>query len=194
MKLIRILRFLIIAILLNSCNLDDFDMNKLSFTDMRPKVYTPLAYGTFNVSDYFSPIGSDADIINVAEIDLKAIDWDKGTLSFKTNALDSVFVVATITNNTPMKMRVRLDFMDYASKTIQGDPLESGEILPGTVLIDKKFPLDANDLSVIKNTDGLRCTVSLFPSGNAVTVKDLKESKFSIQVNFQSRIIPDKLN
>ena len=52
-RFISVVVLLFAAIMLFSCNLDDFNLNKLADPiDIVPDVYAPLAYGTFKVKDF----------------------------------------------------------------------------------------------------------------------------------------------
>jgi hypothetical protein len=203
-KIIERIALFLFILLFNSCNMEDFNLNKLSTSDIAPTFYVPMAYGTFKVKDYIPPIGSDYQVIIVPEVDLNTFNWHKGTLSFRTDAVDSAYMDVTFTNSTPMKMQIQFSFTDYTSEITKSKVFDSGIIIEGSVdatgkvvsssVASEKFPLDNSDLQIIKTTDGIKCTVKFFQPGDPVMVKNLKESEFKIQLNLKANVLLDKLN
>lgn len=196
---------ILLIFLFGSCHLEDFNMDKLSVKST-PTIYAPLAYGTFNVKDYLPFIGPDDQVVYYPEIELTQFKWNKGEVSFNSDAIDSTYLVVTYTNGTPMKMQVQFSFINYSTGTVSGKPFDSG-ILPSRTataapnansstgsaiqpsVTTVKYLLDSNDLQVIKATDGVRCMVKLIDSANSVTVRNLKESEFKIQINFKTNVL-----
>ena len=193
----------VLFIFLYSCNQEGFDLNKLSTSDIAPKIYAPIAYGTFNVKDYLpGNLGADDQMINITVINLTPITWYKGNMSLPSNALDSTAMEVTLTNSSPMNAQFEFSFTDFYSgiaygKTYSGTVNSAISNNTGTfqpVTTKFIFLLDSSDLEIIKTTDGLKCVVTLLQPGTPVKVKSVKDSEFKIQLNFRSRIYLDKLN
>ncbi len=202
MRKIQSIAFLLIF-LLCSCHLEDFNLDKLSVTS-KPTIYAPLAYGTFKVKDYLPYVGADDQAVYYPEIELTQFNWNKGEVTFNSDAIDSTYLVVTFTNGTPMKMQVQFSFFNYSTGTVSGQTYDSGVLPSGTVdasgkvtqssVTTMKYLLNSNDLQVIKTTDGVRCIVMLKDSGSPVIWKNLKESEFKIQINFKANVLLGKLN
>jgi hypothetical protein len=201
---------ILLIILLSSCHLEDFKIDKLSVTS-KPAIYAPLAYGTFKVKDYLPYMGADDQVVYYPEIELTQFKWNKGEVSFSSDAIDSTYLIMTYTNGSPMKMQVQFTFIDYSTGTVSGRPFDSGILPSGTVtgaannagelvnvtkpsVTTVKYLLDSNDLQTIKTTDGVKCIVKLIDSGNTVTVRNLKESEIKMQINFKTDVLLGKLN
>lgn len=201
MRKIQSIAFLLI-ILLSSCHLEDFNLDKLSVTS-KPTIYGPLAYGTFKVKDYLPYVGADDQVVFYPEIELTPQSWNRGEASFNSDAMDSTYLVVTYTNGTPMKMQVQFSFTNYSTGAVSGSTYDSGIILPGTAdasgkvtqptITAKEYYLNSNDLQTIKATDGVKCIIKLIQTGNPVLVKNLKESEFKVQLNLKTNVLLGKL-
>ncbi|MCX6236839.1 MAG: hypothetical protein NTY07_04635, partial [Bacteroidia bacterium] len=108
--------FFFSAIMLFSCNLEDFNLKKLTNKeDIIPDVFAPLAYGTFKVSDLVTAAIPDGFPIPAAGMRLDSITLSKTGTSFRSAAIDSVYLITHFTNNTPCDMEFDLSFIDIST-------------------------------------------------------------------------------
>jgi hypothetical protein len=185
-----------------SCKTGDFDLQRFSTSNLKPKVYFPLAFGTYDIKDYlpsFLLSIPDDQTITYSSVQLSPLIWRKGQLTLQPDALDQDSLIITIRNGSPMKAQFEIYCIDYSSKTTYGRSF-SGIVAPSISkdqpAINKlAFALTYNDLMIIKNTDGLKCDVILMQpdSGIGVTAGGVKKSQFQIQVDFTTGIYLGKL-
>jgi len=188
------------AMLFYSCHLDDFNMDKLAVAkDIKPVFYAPLAYGSYKVGDHLTTPYLDNDTIKVAEIDLDPITYNKSGVSFKSNAIDSVYLVVTFTNGTPMKMQFLFDFINLGTGIVYGKIFDSGLMDAGkmdatgkviqSVSTRIEFPMDSNDLNNITIANGIKFDVKLFqPDSGSVIVKNLKVSLLKVEIAIRAPV------
>lgn len=188
------------AILFFSCHLEDFNMDKLAVAkDVKPVFYAPLAYGSYKVGDHFTTSYLDNDTIKTVEIDLDRISYDKTGVSFKSNAIDSVYLVVNFTNGTPMKMQFLFDFINTGTGVIYGKIFDSGVMDAGKmdamgkvvqpVSTRIEFPMDSNDLNNITMANGIEFNVKLFlPDSGSVIAKNLKASLLKVEIAIRAPV------
>jgi hypothetical protein len=202
-KAMTIIRFsikgfalLIAAILLFSCNLEDFNLKKLTNKeDIIPDVYAPLAYGKFKVSDLVtSPGPGDNYQIPVTGKLLNSIVLSKTGTSFRNAAIDTVYMITHFTNNTPCDMSFDFSFFDSTTNLTIGNPFPSGIILAGAVDSPIKFvlgPLDQDNL--VKATD-IKLSIKIAsPAGSSILYKAAKNTSFTINLSFYAPVNLRKL-
>ena len=206
MEKLKFLSYVLMTVLLCfSCNMDEFDMDKLTKTDVSPKIHAPLAYGAFDVIDYLPTAilsSPDNEIIDTSEVNLTPLQWDKAANNFQYDALDSVFLIVYYTNGTPMKMEIDIAFTlgSVSSKTFN-----SGLLNPGTVdatgkvvqpsVTKLEYPVTRNELSNINGSNGVECLIKLSqPDSGTVTVRNLKTSDLNIQISFRGKLSLGDLN
>lgn len=188
------------AILFFSCHLEDFNMDKLAVAkDIRPVFYAPLAYGSYKIGDHLTTPYLDNDTVKVTEIDIDRITYDKSGVSFKSNAIDSVYLVVNFTNGTPMKMQFLFDFINTGTGVVYGKIFDSGVmdagkmdatgkvIQPASTRIE--FLMDSNDLNNITLANGMEFNVKLFlPDSGSVIVKNLKASLLKVEIAIRAPV------
>lgn len=184
------------SIVLFSCNLEDFNLNKLSKTNnLIPDVFAPFAYGTFKVSDLApTPAPLDNDQIPASGINLDPIIISKVGTSFSSVAIDSVYLITHFTNETLCDMEFELSFVTASGIQI-GKSYNSGIITSGAK--DFRIPffdlgrVDQNNLA--KATD-IKLSFKLFPSILGNTTYGLVKSKqFSVKLSFYAPVDLQKL-
>ena len=188
-----IILFLAVVILF-SCHLEDFNLNKLSKTnDIVPDVYAPLAYGTFTVQNIIpDPATPDLTPIPITGLEIPLVVSKSGT-SFSSAAIDSVYLITHFTNDTQCEMEFDLSFVNAAGVQI-GNPFPSGKIAVGA----KNFriplfglgPIDQNYLNQATN---IKLNFRLFPSNTASTYGDVKAASFSFKISFRAPVNLQKL-
>lgn len=189
-----IILFLAVVILF-SCHLEDFNLNKLSKTnDIVPEVYAPLAYGTFKVSDLApTPVPSDTAKIPAFGINLDSVIISKSGTSFSSAAIDSVYLITHFTNDTPCDIEFELSFVNAAGVQI-GKPFPSGKIAMGAknfrIPLFGMGPIDQNYLNQATN---IKLNFRLFPISTASTYGDVKAAFFSFKISFRAPVNLQKL-
>jgi hypothetical protein len=197
---------LILVLLCLSCHLADFNLNKLAEpNDIKPVVYAPLAYGSYLVGDQYFTILADNDTITDPEIDLDPVIHNKANVTFTSQAIDSLYLMVTFTNGTPMKVQFQFSFIDINSGAVYGKTFDSGIMPAGKtdatgkviepVITRVEFPMNFTDMNNASLADGLRYTLKLYqPDTGAVTVKNLKESLYKVQISFRAPVNLSKLD
>lgn len=189
-----------------SCHLDDFNLEKLARADdIKPVVYAPLAYGSYLVGDLYYTSLDDNDTITDTETDLEPVTHNKANVSFTSNAIDSVYLMIAFNNGTPMKVQFQFSLIDINTGSVYGKTYDSGVMEAGKtdatgkviepVITRLEFPMNSTDLNNASLADGLRYTVKLFkPDSGVVTVKNLKESLYKVQIAFRAPLNLAKLD
>jgi hypothetical protein len=189
-----------IAVLLFSCNLDDFNLDKLTDPeDLNPKVYAPLAYGSYKVDDFVNISLPDNAPVTDPVVTLDPVVYDLTGTSIRSSAVDSVYLLVTLTNGTPMKLRYKFSFIDQQSGYVYGKIYDSGLIDAGKTdatgkvteptIAKKEFKLGPTDLDNIEAANAMKLSVELEqPDTGTVLVKNLKESGFKVQISFYAPV------
>lgn len=187
-------------IFLNSCNLSDFETNKLiDPTDLKPLVYLPVSYGTYPVKNYAIIPQTGNTVVPQPQIDYVPfpIPYDLKGLSFSTQAIDTMVVIVKTVNETPMKLQYKLTYpgtmMD--SGILQGAKLNSnGDVLEAA--IDSiEFGLSAAEVKNLGTAPILDLYISLFqPDTGFVIANVLKNSQVSFKIGFRATVNLVKIN
>lgn len=201
-KVMAVIRFsilglalLVAAILLFSCNLEDFNLKKLTNKeDIIPDIYAPLAYGTFKVSDLVtSPGPGDNSQIPLGGWTLNPIILSKTGTSFRNAAVDSVYLITHFTNNTPCEMSFDFSFIDATGLTI-GNTFSSGVIPADVTDFRIQFDLGPLDQDNLGNATDLKLSINLAsPTGKSIFYKDAKNKQFTINLSFYAPVNLRKL-
>ena len=189
------LALLIAAILLFSCNLEDFNLKKLTNKeDIIPDVYAPLAYGTFKVSDLVtSPGPGDNYQIPVSGVQLSPIILSKTGTSFRNAAIDSVYLITHYTNNTPCVMSFDFSFINSTGLTI-GKIFSSGVIPAGAVDFRIQFDLGPIDQDNLMNATDIKLSIKIAsPAGSSILYKAAKNTLFTLNLSFYAPVNLRKL-
>lgn len=182
------------AIFLFSCGLDDFNLNKLADPiEIVPEVYAPLAYGTYKVSDLSMSQPVDNYQIPSGGETLTPVLLDKTGTSFRTSAIDSVYLIIHFTNNTTADIQFDLHF--FKSGVQMGTTFSSGRIPPGAKDFLVKFPLNAADQDNLQNSTDISLNFTLLSpvSGPAITYGEVKEKSFTVKIAFYAPVHLNKL-
>lgn len=179
------------ALMMFSCNLEDFNLNKLSKTnDIVPDVFAPFAYGTFKVSDLVpTPAPPDNAQIPTIGINLDPVIISKLGTSFSSAAIDSVYLITHFTNDTPCDVEFELSFVTASGIQI-GKSFPSGIIAAGAkdfrIPLFGLSPVDQNNLE--QATD-IKLSFKLLPptTGN-ITYGAVKSKQFSVKISFYAPV------
>lgn len=182
------------VILLISCNLEDFDLKKLADpTYIAPDLFAPIGYGTFKVEDLVTATLPDSyplpSLPNGLTLDPFTID--KTGTSFRSSAVDSVYLITHFTNDTPADIEFQLSFFDKTTGIQLGGPYNSGKIPAG----EKDFlcniirlgPAAQNSL---EHSDDIRLYFTLFSpaTGAPVSYGSAKGKSFTIKIAFHAPV------
>ena len=182
------------VVILFSCHLEDFNLNKLSKTnDIVPDVYAPLAYGTFTVANLVPlPAPVNSTPIPNTGMEIPLVISKSGT-SFSSAAIDSVYLITHFTNDTPCEMEFNLSFVNAAGVQI-GNPFPSGKIAVGAQNFRiPLFDLNPIDQNYLNQATNIKLNFRLFPSAAARTYGDVKAASFSFKISFRAPVNLQKL-
>jgi len=184
------------AVMLFSCNLEDFNLHKLSKTnEITPDFFAPFAYGTFKVSDLApTPAPPDNVPIPTIGIDLDPVIISKVGTSFSSAAIDSVYLITHFTNDTPCEMEFELSFVT-ASGIQVGKSFPSGRIEVGAKdLRIPLFDLGPVDQYNLEQATDIKLSFKLFPptTGN-ISYGAVKSKQFSVKISFYAPVDLQKL-
>jgi hypothetical protein len=187
--------FFIAAIMLISCNLEDFNMKKLADpTDIVPDVSAPLVYGTFKVANLIPlPAPVNSTPIPSNGLELPIVVSKLGT-SFSSAAIDSVYLNAHFTNETPSDMEFELSFLNSATGLPNGKVFNSGKIPPNVVdFAVIPFGLDRKDQDNLQNATFVKLNFKLYPSATISTYGEVKSKQFTVKISFNAPVKLQKL-
>lgn len=183
------------SIILFSCHLEDFNLNKLADpVDIIPDVYAPLAYGTFTVHNIIpDPTTPDLTLIPVNGLDLPLVVSKSGT-SFSSAAIDSIYLITHFSNNTPCKMEFELSFLSSPTGPSIGKIFSSGIIPANTKDFEvPPFELSKTDQDNLQASTFVKLNFKLYPSSAASTYGDIKSASFSFKISFHAPVNLQKL-
>jgi hypothetical protein len=179
------------SIMFFSCNLEDFNMNKLSKTnDIVPEVFAPLAYGTFKISDLAPvPVPLDNAQIPAGGIDLTPILLSKSGTTFSSTAIDSVYLITHFTNGTPGNMEFELSFVN-ASGVQLGQSFPSANIPAGAVDQKIQFPLGPIDQTNLQQATDIKLIFRIYSPNAAspITYGAVKSKPFTVKISFYAPV------
>lgn len=190
-RYISVIAFFFSAIMLFSCNLEDFNLNKLSkANDIVPDVFAPLAYGTFKISDLAPvPAPSDNAQIPAGGIDLTPILLNKTGTTFNSTAIDSVYLITHFTNGTPCNMEFELSFVN-ASGIQLGQSFPSANIPAGAVDQKIQFPLGPIDQTNLQQATDIKLIFKIYSPNAAspITYGAVKSKPFIVKISFYAPV------
>ena len=166
-------------------------MNKLADpVDIVPDVYAPLAYGTFNVKDLVTvPAPADNMVLPAGGFPLIPLPVIKTGSSFSSAAIDSVYLITYITNNTPADMEFNLSFLGSATGAPIGKVFNSAKISGNPIESRTVFGLGPTDQSNLQNATYIKLDFKLTPpSPTPITYGDVKAKSFTIKISFYAPV------
>lgn len=197
MKKTRIIYlFSAIALLLASCNLSDFQFNKLTDpSGLSPIIYRPVSSGSYIVKDYtvFPWVGNT--IVPVDSLKFRMITYPLDSMNFNTSGTDSMVIIIKTTNETPMRYRYVLSFtgtsMDSRvySKYLNGAIINSqGDIIEASN-DSIEYKLNAQDVKNLSIAPEMDLAITLYqPLQGPVLANVLKFAPISFKIAFRAPI------
>jgi hypothetical protein len=184
----------LITLLFGSCNLSDFNLDKLTDpSGLNPVLYRPFSSGSYVVNDYTTFTWSGNTIVTADPLNFKPILYPLNGITLNTKGIDSMVVIVKTVNETPMKYRYTITF--------NGTVLDSGTTLlneaatdsQGNVTVASKDsieyklnPADINNLATATQVD---LNISLHQPGTAPVVANaLKFAQISMKIGFRAPI------
>jgi hypothetical protein len=192
----QILLFML-AVSLVSCNLEDFNLNKLAKpTDVIPDIFAPLAYGSFKIKDLVAaPEPNDNSQVPAGGITLEPILLNRSGTTFRSDAMDSVYLVIHFTNNTPVDIEFTINFSNGTAGSQIGKSFVSENIPPGAInqkIIFGLGPQDQDNLQIAKSFN-LSFRITSPDATNPETYGVIKNTSFTTQLYFYAPINLGKL-
>lgn len=174
----------ILAVMLFSCNLEDFNMNKLADpVDIVPEVYAPLAYGTFKVDDLITAIIPDTFQIPLSGLALDLIAIDKTGTSFRNAAIDSIFLILHITNESPVDIQLTLGFLSSNTGPAIGKTFTSVPVPAGSKDYRIQFDLGPTDQDNLTNSTYIGLDITLIsPISGTHTFGEVKSKSVTVKI------------
>ncbi len=171
------------SLLLFSCNMEDFDMSKLAKPDdIIPVIYAPLANGTYKVSKLTTslpgvPVPSEGFTLDPVVI-------SKTGTTFRSLAIDSIYLVTYFTNNSLCDMEFELSFIGSPNKT-KLNTFKSDKIPAGKKEFRVQFNLGPNEQANLQKAYDIELKFILIPPpGVTVKFADLINSDFTVMIYF----------
>ena len=174
-----------LVLLFQACNLDDFELDRLTDpTDLKPELFAPIASGNYSVKNFVSLSGNSSAAVP-ALVALTPISYDINGIQFSDAAVDSVTLLVTMNNQTPMELSYTITSTYLGLQ--MGKSYTSGVIAPGAK-VTNEFGLSRTDMENIDLSTRLLISALLaVPSGGTVTEQQLLNSDFGIQVSLKGR-------
>lgn len=178
----------LLLIFLYSCNLSDFETDRLiEPTDLKPVIYLPVAYGTYPVKDFATFPQTGNTVVPQPKIDFIPfpIPYDLKGLSFSSQAVDTMVIIVKTVNETPMKLQYRLT---YPGTVMDSGILQSAKLNSnGDVLEAAKdsieFGLSAAEVKILGTAPTMSLYISLFqPDTGGVIANVLQSSQVSFKI------------
>lgn len=172
---------------ISSCNLEDFNLDKLSDQqDMVATIFAPLGYGTFEIEDLVTVSLPDNFPVPSDSLALKPILMNKEGTTFRNEAIDSVYLVSVINNDTPVEMDYDLNFISASTGLPIGKTFHSGTIPAGAKNFRVQFDLGPVDQDNLMDSSDIKISANLASPDNAVQLlyKAVKNTFFTIKISF----------
>jgi len=175
----------IMATMLSSCNLEDFNLNKLADpVDITPEVFAPLAYGKFKVQDLVTFVIPDtARIPPGVGLPLNPVSISKTGTAFRNTAVDSVYLILHITNESPVDIQLTLSFLSSLTGPAIGKTFTSAPVPAGIKDYRIQFDLGPTDQDNLVNCThiGLDFTL-LSPITGTLTYGAAKSKSIMVKI------------
>ena len=186
----------IMVLFLMSCNLSDFQTDKLVDPQgLTPVVYRPFASGVYEVKDYAVFPGAGNTPVTMDPINFRLIPYPLNGVLLNTSGTDSMVVIIKTINETPMKYgytlafsgttidsRAQKKFLAAASINSQGDIMEASTD-------SLEFKLTATDVKNLGAATQIDLLITLNqPDKGTVLASVLKSSRISFAIGFRARL------
>ena len=184
------------AIMLFSCNLEDFNLKKLANpNDIVPDIFAPVAYGTFKVSDFVPiPTLDDNFPIPNSSLSLDSVIISKVGTTFRSAAIDTVFLITHFTNSTLVDIEFNMSFIDKFSGNPPAKSFPSGKIAPGAIDQMIQFKLGPTDQNNLQNATDIKMSFKISsPATGSITYGAVKSKPFTIKIYFHVPVNLQKL-
>lgn len=184
------------ASMLFSCNLEDFNLKKLSNAeDIVPDVFAPFAFGTFKVEHLVTAPIADIFPIPAGGLTLDPVILNKTGTSFSIAAIDSVYLFTNFTNNTPCAIAFEMSFIDKTSGNPHGKIFTSEKIPPGAIDQKIEFKLGPIDIDNLQNASDIKLIFKLssIDGANPIIYRDVKKTLFTTKISFYAPVNLRKL-
>ena len=182
------------AFFLVSCNLSDFQFDRISkLADINPVVFRPVSRGTYMIKDYFTIPGLGNTPVTKDTLKLNKIFYPLDSLKFNTSGVDSMVIIIKTVNETPMKYRYALSFattnLDSGSKLLGAATMNSQGDVVDASKDSLEFKLDSKAIKNLGLASGFNLSISLFQPGKGTVLSAvLRNSQISFYIGFRAPI------
>jgi len=174
-----------------SCNLEDFNLDKLSeHHGVVPTLFAPICYGTFEVEDMITGPVADGFPIPSDSLPIVSISLKKTGANFRSNALDSVYLVTHFTNDTPVNIEFGLNFISASTGLPIGQTFHSGKIPAYAKDFRIQFNLGPVDQDNLMDSSDIKLSFNLSSpdAANPILYKEVKNTLFTIKISFYAPV------
>jgi hypothetical protein len=189
--------FLALGLLLGSCNLSDFGLNKVADpSGLNPVIYRPMSSGTYVVKDYYSPLIGNTPV-TLPMINFNLIQYPFNGMAFNTKGTDSMVIIVKTVNETPMKYRYKLIFTGPGfkdstlvnSKILKAPPINAQGFVVEPSRDSLEYKLDSAGVEKLGLTTQIDLSITLYqPDNGTVLASVLKPSAISFYIGFRAPI------
>ena len=173
-----------------SCDSNEFDFSRLARADdINPYISAPLAYGTFKVDELNPGSYIPTTPITMTGLNLDSVMLNKTGLSFRTSAIDTIYLITNFTNNTPADIEYTICFIDGLTGTQIGSGSLPEKVISGAADQKIKFTLGPADQDNLQNANYLKLSFKLLPpaAGN-ITYNVVGPKSFSVKISFYAPV------
>jgi len=193
-KVKLIIWHLVIAFLMVSCDLSDFQLERLAKTnELSPVFYRPVSVGTYVVRDYATVPGSGNMPVTIDSLLFKTIEYPLDSLTLNTTGTDSMVVIIKTVNETPMKLRYSLSFggttLDSGNKLLSAATVNNQGDVIASSRDSLEYQLNSVDVKNLGAATQMDLYIQLFqPEEGLVLANVLKSSSITFYIGFRARI------
>lgn len=181
--------------LLFSCDLSDFELDKLTEpSGLDPVVYLPFSSGSYAVNDYVTPFPwTGSTPVTSDPLNFNPIPYPLNGLTFNTSGIDSMVIIVKTVNETPMKYSYSLSFNGTTKDSGATWLAEAATDTQGNVTTASRdsleFKLNAAEVNNLATAPQVDMTVTLHQPGTAPVVANaLKFSQISFKIGFRAPV------
>lgn len=183
-----------VALFLVSCDLSDFQMERLATTsELSPVIYRPVSVGTYVVKDYVTiPLSGNLPV-KADSLKFRPIVYQLDSTQFKTAGTDSMVVIIKTINETPMRFRYSLSYtgttMYSGSKLLSAATINPhGDVIEASS-DSLEYKLTKADVSNLGTATQMDLLVTLYqPEKGPVLANVLNYSPITFHIGFRAPV------
>lgn len=182
------------VLLLASCNLSDFKLDRLVYpSGLNPVIYRPFSSGSYVVKDYTTFPWSGNTLVTANPLNFNVIQYPLSGVTLYTSGIDSMVVIIKTVNETPMKYRYTLSFNNTDLDSGPGLLKEATTDSQGNVIAASRDSIEYNlrpaDVINLANATQVDLAITLHQPGTApVVANPLKFAQISFKIGFRAPV------